>query len=152
VIIITTITRDECYKALFKLKIERGIDIDKPLQELASSNRVPKSVIKFNEEHNTRTLDDFLNTISRNKPFFQNLCDYEMNPQKHAKALLSMITHILITIEKNPSLRDELIKLFRIKELFQYLTDFTCVGDAKSAEMIEKITVEIRKIYLTELE
>ena len=122
--------RSECYEALFRLKSEKKLNIEEQLKNLASSSRVPKSVIEFIEQNSSRTLDDFIEVIARGKPFFQNLCfNYEDNVSTYIKALLSMLVHLKITLDKNPELRDSINKLFDINKITSIITENLVDGD-----------------------
>lgn len=141
--------RAECYEALFRLKTEKKIDIEAQLQELASSAKVPKGVIKFIEEHSVRTLDDFINIISRTKPFFQNLCfNYEDDISIYIKALLSMLTHLKITIDKNPELRTRVNELFDIEKIITVIKENLVSGD--NDEEVIALAKELKLIFLAE--
>ena len=139
--------RAECYEALFRLKTEKKLDIEEPLRDLASSSKVPKKVLDFIEKNSSRTLDDFIDVIARGKPFFQNLCfNYEDNVSVYVKALLSMLTHIKITLDKNPELRESINKIFDISEIMKKLEINLIYGN--NDEDIIELAHRLRLIFL----
>ena len=134
--------RMECYEALFRIKKERGINIDPILNQLGSSERVPQEVLDFIEGNSSRTLEDFLSVISRKKPFFNNICfNYNEDISTYVKAMLSFMTHIVITIDKNPELRGPINQLFDLKEVSRVVSENIIVGGNE-----EDVLTEARKI------
>ena len=141
-------TRSQCYDILFRLKKERNLDVDTAIQLLAESENVPDSVIKFIEDNSTRTFRDFILIISKSKPFYNNIVfNYSDNVEKYIKAMLSFLTHIRITLTKNPNLRNDFNKLFNIPEITQVITNNIVNGD-NDMEVIECAN-KIKEAYLT---
>lgn len=138
--------RYKAYDALFRLKNEKHINIDIPLAQLASSEEVPESVMDFIKNNSYRTVDDFINVISRSKEFYRSIVDnYREDPSKYVKAFLSLVTNIEITIHKNPELRDELCKLFDIDNILGIVVRYVSKGE--NIEEVCECASRIRKIY-----
>lgn len=143
------LNRTTCYDTLFKLKKERKVDVSSQLDALASSREVPQSVISFIESFDERTVDDFINVISKTKPFYSKIVfNYEDDVSKYVKALLSLLTHIKITIDKNIDLRPELINLFDVETISRVVTRNIIYGDNDS-EVI-KCAHNIKCVYLNQ--
>lgn len=139
--------RMECYEALFRIKKERGIDIDPMINILGSSERVPQDVLAFIEGNSSRTLEDFLTVISRKKPFFNNICfNYNEDVSTYVKAMLSFMTHIVITIDKNPELRGPINNLFNLKEISKVVSENIIVGG--NEEDVLKEARKIKTVYM----
>ena len=139
--------RSDCYEAIFRIKKEKGINVDEVLSLLGSSEQIPKEVLTFIETHSSRTLNDFLTIISRQKPFFNNICfNYKEDISIYVKALLSFLTHIRITMDKNPELKDPLCKLFDIEHICSTVSRNLTLGD-NDLEVIE-IAKSVKEVYM----
>lgn len=141
------LNRTTCYDMLFRIKKERRVDVSEQLDALASSRDVPQSVISFISSFDERTVDDFINVISKTKPFYSKIVfNYEDDVSKYVKALLSLLTHIKITIDKNIDLRDDLVKLFDVESISRVVTRNIMYGDNDSD--IIKCAHKIKCVYL----
>ena len=140
--------KSEAYEILFRLKKERNLDVDNLIERLSLSETVPKTVVKFIENNSTITLSDFIKIISRTKQFYSNIVfNYEDNVDTYVKAFLSLLTHIEITLEKNPHLKDELLELFDIDRIMKIVSDKMKFGNNDN-EVIE-LAHELKLIYLS---
>lgn len=142
-----SMTRSQCYDALFRLKKERNLDIEKAIESLAEHDVVPESVIKFIEDNSTRTFRDFILVISKSKPFYSNIVfNYTDNVEKYIKAMLSFLIHIKITLAKNPDLITEFNSHFDIPEITRVITNNLTRGN-NDDEVIE-CAKNIKSAYL----
>lgn len=140
-------TRAEAYEALFQLKHDKNIDISEQLDLLLNHKVVSKSIEKFIKKHSNRTLDDFLLVIAKTKTFFQNICyNYQDNISDYVRAFLSLLTHLRITLDKNPELRQEICNTFDIDKIANACIYNIKVG-GNDAEIIE-IAHELKDIFL----
>lgn len=140
-------TRAQCYDALFRLKKERDIDIDQVISQLAESDSVPESVAAFIEINSTRTFRDFIHIISKGKAFYSNIVfNYTDDIEKYIKAMLSFLTHIKITLGKNPLLITEFNKYFDIREITSVITENLTIGG--NDEMVIRCARHIKEAYL----
>lgn len=144
-------TRSQCYETLFRLKKEKNLDIDEPLRALAESDSVPDIVVKFIEINSSRTFSDFINVISKCKPFYTNIVfNYGDNTEKYIKAMLSFLTHVKITLAKNPDLMGEFNRVFDIAEITKVITINLTEGG--NDEEIIKCARKIKQAYLNQEE
>lgn len=144
-------TRPEAYEALFQIKYERDIDIEKYLELLLNHKTVPKSVEKFINEHSARTLQDFLMVIAKTKAFFGNICyNYKEDISDYVRAFLSLLIHLRITLDKNPQLRDEIHETFDIQKLADICVTNLLVG-GNDHEVIEMANT-LKQIFLRDVE
>lgn len=140
-------TRAQCYDALFRLKKERDIDIDLVISQLAESDSVPDQVLSFIEMNSTRTFRDFIHIISKGKAFYSNIVfNYTEDIEKYIKAMLSFLTHIKITLGKNPLLITEFNKHFNIPEITSVITENLTKGN--NDEAVIKCARNIKEAYL----
>lgn len=139
--------RSDCYEAIFRIKKEKGINIDDMLALLGSSEVIPKEVLTFIETNSSRTLNDFLTLISRQKPFYNNICfNYKEEISLYVKALLSFLTHVRITMDKNPELKEPLNKLFDIEHICGTVSRNLVSGD-NDQEVIE-VAKLVKEVYM----
>lgn len=144
----TSLKRGDCYEALFRIKKEKNKNIDDMLVLLGSSEIIPSEVLDFIENNSLRTLNDFLTIISRQKPFFNNICfNYKEDISVYVKALLSFLTHLRITMDKNPELREALNNLFDIKNICSSVSRNLITGD--NDQEIISIAKNIKSVYMS---
>lgn len=140
--------RSEAYDILFRLKKERKIDISQQLEILATSETVPNEIVQFIDSNSGRTLEDFINVISKQKHFYANICfNYRNDISTYVKAFLSLLTHIRITIDKNPELREKLNELFDIETISSVVTRNLIYNDNDN-DVID-CAKRIKLVYLT---
>lgn len=144
-------TRPEAYEALFQIKYERDIDIDKYLELLLNHKTVPKAVERFINENSARTLQDFLMVIAKTKAFFGNICyNYKEDISDYVRAFLSLLIHLRITLDKNPQLRDEIQQVFDIPKIANICVTNLLVG-GNDQEVIDMANT-LKEIFLRDTE
>lgn len=144
-------TRPEAYEALFQIKYERDIDIDKYLELLLNHKTVPKAVERFINENSARTLQDFLMVIAKTKAFFGNICyNYKEDISDYVRAFLSLLIHLRITLDKNPQLRDEIQQVFDIPKIANICVTNLLVG-GNDQEIIDMANT-LKEIFLRDTE
>lgn len=144
-------TRPEAYEALFQIKYERDIDIDKYLELLLNHKTVPKAVERFINENSARTLQDFLMVIAKTKAFFGNICyNYKEDISDYVRAFLSLLIHLRITLDKNPQLRDEIRQVFDIPKIANICVTNLLVG-GNDQEVIDMANT-LKEIFLRDTE
>ena len=144
-------TRPEAYEALFQIKYERDVDIDKYLELLLNHKTVPKAVERFINENSARTLQDFLMVIAKTKAFFGNICyNYKEDISDYVRAFLSLLIHLRITLDKNPQLRDEIQQVFDIPKIANICVTNLLVG-GNDQEVIDMANT-LKEIFLRDTE
>lgn len=144
-------TRPEAYEALFQIKYERDVDIDKYLELLLNHKTVPKAVERFINENSARTLQDFLMVIAKTKAFFGNICyNYKEDISDYVRAFLSLLIHLRITLDKNPQLRGEIQQVFDIPKIANICVTNLLVG-GNDQEVIDMANT-LKEIFLRDTE
>lgn len=142
-----TMKRSDCYEALYKIKEERNVNIQEQLDKLYSSTQVPNDVVEFIEQNSQRTLDDFINVISKTKKFYKSLFfNYTNDTSEYVKGFLSLLTHIIITIDRNTELRKEILDIFPISDIINVVERNLIFGD--NADEVCQMAETLRKVFI----
>ncbi len=143
------LSRAEAYESLFRIKSEKNINIDEYLVILSNSSIVPKLVYKFIEDNSSRTLEDFIQVIAKTKPFFQNICfNYSDDISTYIKAYLSLLVHLRITLDKNPELKELVLKTFNINHILEVIRINLTQGN-NDKDIID-LSSELKHIFLND--
>ncbi len=140
------ITREEAIRKLFKLKDCYDLDITEMLDILNKSDGVPEKIIEFinTYDYNIETFFEHL----KNKQFYKAIKS-STNEYEMIKGLSSLLTHIIIEIEKYPERKSLISESLLVDEILSSLYSYflkNTTADIKSlTEKIQNLLKEGEK-------
>lgn len=123
------LSKQECYKILLDMRAD-GVNVNKPISQLASASTVPPEVIKFINENRNLAITEFYRVLrkksnSTKNKLYKEIVTEVQQPMDKVKALSSFITQGVIAGEKlELKERENFFKALRLKECAKALMNY----------------------------
>lgn len=127
--------KSQAYSKLFELS-NSGIDITEPINQLAVSESVPNSVLSFLSSYDKFGIE-FIEKL-KSKKFYKSVTE-STDIGDQAKGLSSLITHLIIEIESNPSSRAQVLECIDTDKLIEGIRSYFTDDSSNLTESISYI-------------
>ena len=123
------LSKQECYKILLDMRAD-GVNVNKPISQLASAPTVPPEVIKFINENRNLAITEFYRVLrkksnSTKNKLYKEIVTEVQQPMDKVKALSSFITQGVIAGEKlELKERENFFKALRLNECAKVLMNY----------------------------